>query len=312
MRYIIGLCILVGCAGSALADFTLKDTGKSLLVMDQGKAVLQYNYDFIEPPKGVDEHYRRACYIHPLYGLDGEVLTQDFPRDHYHHRGVFWAWPQAKWGEQPMNIWLLEGVRKHHMRFLEQQAEANKAIIAVENQWIYDAEPDKPVMQEKVRFTVLPETECGRAIDFELSFKNVSEEVVTLKGAEQDNKGYGGFCVRTNPDLKPIHFAAGRGRISKDLLRLESPWVDMSVRQRKRSQEKAGVAIFQHAGNPGYPHPGWILRHYGFLGQSWPHTEMYELQPGDSVTLRYRLYVHRGDADDGKVKSMFEAYSQKK
>jgi AcrR family transcriptional regulator len=40
----------------------------------------------------VPEKFRRSCYIHPLYGLDGEVMTEDFPVDHRHHRGVFWAW----------------------------------------------------------------------------------------------------------------------------------------------------------------------------------------------------------------------------
>jgi sugar/nucleoside kinase (ribokinase family) len=33
-------------------------------------------------PEGVPEDRRRSCYIHPIYGLDGQVLTDDFPKDH--------------------------------------------------------------------------------------------------------------------------------------------------------------------------------------------------------------------------------------
>ena len=67
-------------------------------------------------------------------------------------------------------------------------------------------------------------------------------------------------------------------------------------------------AIFQHPDNPGYVHPGWILRHYGFLGASWPHTAGHVLAPGEAVELRYRLFVHRGGATSAKVAEAFERY----
>ena len=44
--------------------------------------------------KSLNSEYTRSNYIHPLYALDGEVLTEDFPEDHPHHRGIFWAWHQ--------------------------------------------------------------------------------------------------------------------------------------------------------------------------------------------------------------------------
>ena len=33
---------------------------------------------------------------------DGQVLTEDFPADHLHHRGIFWAWHQVYVGEKAM------------------------------------------------------------------------------------------------------------------------------------------------------------------------------------------------------------------
>ena len=44
----------------------------------------------------------RPHYVHPLYGLDGELLTEDFPRDHLHHHGIFWAWHQVYVVEKPI------------------------------------------------------------------------------------------------------------------------------------------------------------------------------------------------------------------
>ena len=43
-----------------------------------------------------DGQAARSNYFHPLYDLDGNVLTEDFPKDHIHHRGIFWAWHQVR------------------------------------------------------------------------------------------------------------------------------------------------------------------------------------------------------------------------
>ena len=41
--------------------------------------------------------------------LDGDVLTEDFPEDHRHQRGVFWAWHQLWDGEERLGDgWTLE------------------------------------------------------------------------------------------------------------------------------------------------------------------------------------------------------------
>ena len=62
--------------------------------------MLVYNHGVITDEKvpAKDARRSRACYIHPLWGLNGEVLTDDFPKDHYHHHGVFWAWPHVEIG----------------------------------------------------------------------------------------------------------------------------------------------------------------------------------------------------------------------
>ncbi len=75
-------------------------------ITDEGKPVLRYNYKAVEPGDMLDKVapanriYTRARsdYIHPLYGLDGEVLTRDWSIDHPHHRGIYWAWPEVDFG----------------------------------------------------------------------------------------------------------------------------------------------------------------------------------------------------------------------
>src|SRR4026207_2539905 len=49
-----------------------------------------------------DGQAARSNYFHPLYDLDGNVLTEDFPKDHIHHRGIFWAWHQVRINGKPV------------------------------------------------------------------------------------------------------------------------------------------------------------------------------------------------------------------
>lgn len=309
MRYLIlTAAAALAFAPAVSADFTLDDNGKALTVLENGTPVLTYNYAMVDPPEYAPDRYRRACYVHPLYGLDGEMMTQDFPLDHFHHRGVFWAWPKTTVGDRPADVWTIVDIRQVHDKWVEKTAGADRAIIAVENVWQYEDEPENPPVREAVRFVVHPAGEIGRAIDYTLTLTNISDEVVTIRGQSTKNKGYGGFCVRPDAMRKPLQFTSALGKLDEDKLRMESPWADCSFATEKGGDELSGFAIFQHPDNPGYPHPGWITRAYGFLGCSWPHTEPHPLKPGESVTLKYRLYVHRGDAEAGKVLTRFEAF----
>jgi hypothetical protein len=130
---------------------------------------------------------------------------------------------------------------------------------------------------------------------------------VTLLGAK--GKGYGGLNLRPAPSHAPREFTTQLGPLPGDADAVASPWADLTYTPAAEADER-GVAIFQHPANPDYPHPGWVLRHYGFLGASWPALDPYVIAPGDSVTLRYRVYIHRGDAEAGGVAEAFAEFAK--
>jgi len=87
---------------------TLRDG--SCEVTDDGSPVLNYRSDPVAAPAGVDPKYERQDYIHPLHGPSGEVLTDDFPKNHPHHRGLWWSWPVTRWKNEVRDIWAVAGV----------------------------------------------------------------------------------------------------------------------------------------------------------------------------------------------------------
>ena len=81
------LTALAGYSTAAQHPIRIAETDQGFVITEGPEKVMIYQ----RKHKSLDGKYTRANYIHPLYGLDGEVLTEDFPRDHPHHRGVFWA-----------------------------------------------------------------------------------------------------------------------------------------------------------------------------------------------------------------------------
>ncbi len=76
---------------SSTPAVSIVPTAEGFLVSEDGQDVLFYQRE----TKRFDENYSRSHYIHPLFGLDGELLTEEFPADHPHHCGVYWAWHQV-------------------------------------------------------------------------------------------------------------------------------------------------------------------------------------------------------------------------
>ena len=76
----------------------------------------------------------RSSYVHPLYGLDGEVITDDFPKDHYHHRGLFWAWPHVRVGTEETDLWMLKGIRQQFERWLGREAMSTRQTPVIDSE----------------------------------------------------------------------------------------------------------------------------------------------------------------------------------
>ncbi len=232
---------------------------------------------------------------------DGTVLTDDFPKDHYHHRGVFWAWPAMKARGKNVQTWHLEGIHQRHARWNSRTANSEAAVLDVSNDWaLGDGER---VGSERLLLTVHRASEMGRAIDFRLTFK-AEGGPVELLGAK--GKGYGGLCVRFAPRQDTV-ITADEGALKKDSDDKTFAWADLSARF-AGAAGVAGAAVFVHPDNRWKP-KGWTIRHYGFLGPSWPGMETYTLEPGAPVTLRYRVYVHRGSAEEAGVAKAYAAYA---
>lgn len=281
------------------SPFQIQDLDdRSIQIREGDKPVLVYNHGVISR-EGVPADRARSSYVHPLYGIDGEVISDDFPRDHYHHRGLFWAWPHVIIDGKEYDLWMLKGIRHKFERWLTREVGPASATLGVENGWYVG---DRRVLVERVWIDVHPATGDSRAIDLKLAL--IPEEApVTLDGAE--GKSYGGLNLRYGPG-EDVKITTPLGDAPKDLLMTRLPWADLSARF--TGDRPSGAAIFVSPDHPDFP-PTWLTRHYGVLCVGWPGVTPKTLEPKVPTPLQYRIWIHRGPADADRLAKVAEALS---
>ncbi len=266
------------------SPFSFELTAERLELSEDGRPVFAYNYGMVLHA-GVPESRRRSGYVHPLRAPDGTVVTDDFPRDHYHHRGIFWSWPVVRVGGRTYDLWTIRGIHQKFVRWKAREARPDTARLAVENGWFVG---DRQVVREEVEIVVHRTSGHARLLEFGLAFEAVGEPV-EIGGEQMDRKGYGGFSVRFAPRTG-TRIVTEAGVETRDTDMARHRWAQLEALYEGRP---ATLRIAIDPDNPGFPN-GWCLRHYGFLGVNYPGLETYTLVPGKPLRLRYRVTVSAG------------------
>lgn len=291
--------------GNAVAFRIADIDDKSLGVFDGEDPVLAYNHGVItkESVPETDHRRSRSCYVHPVYGLGGEVLTDDFPRDHYHHHGIFWTWPHVGVDGQEHDLWAGNTIRQQFVRRLDCRSGPVAAVVGMENGWFVG---DKKVMIERVWITAHKVAAETRALDIQLVFIP-TDKPVTLWGAA--GKSYGGltmrFCPPTRRDPATV-VTVQEGVTDVDLSESFQPWADYTSKL-SGHDAPSGASVFIGPDHPDYP-PMWLLRHYGPLCVGWPGVTAQTFEPGKPIRLNYRIWIHKSAVAVEEIQRAYDGY----
>jgi hypothetical protein len=325
--------ILFGQLIVAADGFRFTENDKKQLILTEGTLpVLTYQYDVIEHENVPQRDRRRTagCYVHPLHGINGEVLTDNAPRDHYHHHGVFWTWPHVGVHEsdgtvKQYDLWTSDGTLKQHfVRWINKTITEQSATFEVENGWfIGDPKDSNKIMIERVKIIVhriqkpddptndIANNIASRAIDFEFQWQPTSWPI-TLRGAE--DKSYGGFTIRFKPVVADGKREAERSDVNRitvptgvaegDLSEMPLAWADYTSQFDNRT---SGAAVFIPRTHPDYP-PTWLTRYYGPLCVGYPGVKGKTFQIGEKLELRYRIWIHDSGVTAPQIEKAYEEY----
>jgi hypothetical protein len=250
-------------------------------LVENGRPVYVYNHG-MTLAAGSPELKRRAAYLHPVRTPAGTVVTDDFPKDHLHHRGIFWAWPIVRHGGQRYDLWGVaeDGLRTRFVKWIAKETRGASARLAVENGWFAGEEQ---IVRETVDIVADPAKDGRRRLHFTLAF-TATRLPIELEGDQTDDKGYGGFCVRFAPRTDTVIETDG-GAEAKDTNMVPHAWAQLAG---VFGGAKAAVRVDDNQRNPAYPN-GWCLRRYGFLGVNYPGRKVHTLKPRAPLVLRYTV-----------------------
>jgi len=291
---------------NVFAGVEIEKSDEGYSFSENGRKILFYQLK----PKSLNGTYTRCHYVHPLFGLDGEVLTEDFPDDHLHHRGIFWAWHQVLVGDKRVgDPWSTQNFSWDVAESSVIDSIANVRTLKLHVFWKSPLWTDslgneKPLLKEISYISVYPQKEDYRIIDFEMSFLALEEDLSI--GGSDDEKGYGGFSARFRLP-GDIQFTSKDGFVIPQNIAVNAgPWLDFSGSF--TDEGTSGITIFCYSRNPHFPQP-WILRQQKSMQNPvFPGREPVLLHMEEPLILSYRLIVHRGDHGLLNLNKLFQNY----
>jgi hypothetical protein len=291
---------------AAMMDVSKDETTGQYLIRDSGKPVLCYNYQTVGPGEvrakvqGANLKYARprSDYIHPLYGLNGEQLTLDWPVDHPHHRGIYWAWPEVDYRGERGDLHALQRVFARPTGLCTTQDGPDCARIEAENLWRW--EDQEPIVRELAVIRAWRSTPTGRFIDLEFHFTAMEDEVAI---ARRDMNLYGGLNIR----LAPVKEQEIRFHTDPLGATPRRAWAELSGIF--SGTAVTGLAVFQMPSNPHYP-GDWIqYPEINWLQPTFPAPgTRYTLKQGEPLTLKFRLWIHAGKASETELADIWTVY----
>lgn len=304
------LLISAGCSQQPSIDPLViieKDGGFEIA---QGDAKVLF---YQSQARSLNGKHTRSHYIHPLYGLDGEILTENFPSDHPHQRGIFWAWHQMLVGDKPVGDgWILEDfsydVQDVKILKKDSLSSALKAEVLWKSPlWLDSDGRQKPFIKETTIIRVHNVKDDIRKIDFEISLMALEDEVYI--GGSSNRTGYGGFSARIKmPD--DLVFTGTKGNVEPQEHSVQAgPWVDFTAKF-QTGEQLSGITILSHSSIPDYPNR-WVLRRKESMQNArFPGQQTYKLPKNEPLVLRYRLIVHRGNLSIEAIDKLQDEYNK--
>jgi hypothetical protein len=294
-------------ANKSIAEVTVEQSANGAVVKIDGQLFTEYLVESGGKP-----------ILWPIIGPTGKAMTRAYPmkkddpsekKDHPHHRSMWFTHGDVNgidfWTEKTGN-----GTTKH--REFAKLESGKTGLIVTNNDWL--SSDGKRQFEDKrtLRFGADADSRwidfdiVIQALDKPVTFGDTKEGTFGLRLAETisvDAK-QGGQIVNSNGELDNKTWGKA------------ADWVDCHG---PLDGQTVGIAILNHPSSFRYP-TYWHVRSYGlfaanpfglrdFSGDK-KKNGFYTIQPGERITLRYRVLFHHGDEKAGKVAEAFSIYSK--
>jgi hypothetical protein len=272
-------------------------------------------FDFLlrpQPPSAtIRTSFLRAGYMHPVFTPSGKIVTDDYPDDHPHQHGVFFAWTKTEFEGRHPDFWNMgDGTGAVQLEKIEEvHGGAQQATFKAHLRHI-----DLSAPQPKTALNEVWDVTVHRAVSG-LSRYAMFDIVSTQQCATSSplilpDYRYGGIGIRghRNWRMKPnVSFltSEGKDRIAGD----DTParWCAMDGRV---DGQPVGIAALCHPSNFRAPQPLRIHPDDPYFNFSPSKRGDWEITPGKSYISRYRFLAYDGEVSAPELNRLWDDYGK--
>jgi len=263
------------------------------------------------PRDDIKAAFKRGGYLHPIRTLSGRIVTDDFPPNHIHHHGVWWAWTKTKFDGREPDFWNM-GDGKGRVEF-----------VSLDDTW---SGPVHGGFRSQTRFVDLTATKPTTALNESWQvtvyaapktaanywlFDLISEQqCATDQPLKLPEYRYGGVGVRGNwawNGKDQTTFLTSEGETDREKGNAtRGRWCDMGGQV---DGQATGIAILCHPENFRAPQPMRLHPTEPFFNFAPQQAGDMEIKPGQKFVSRYRFVVHDGPADRAELDRLWNDYA---
>lgn len=281
------------------------------------RAVFTYRTTPTELPGGRPDLapvFRRGGYLHPVLTPSGRCVTDDYPANHRHHHGIWFAWTRVDFEGRKTDFWNM-GEGKGTVEF-----------VALDGLWDGPVHGGFQSRHRQVDLTsgaprvAMEESWTVRAFDvgagagfrlFELVVTNTCAGGVPVS---LPRYRYGGIGVRGHArwnDAGQMGFLNSEGmkdRSKGDNAATVGRWALMHGPL--EDGKGGGIAVLGHPGNVHAPQPQRIHPTEPFLCLAPQQAGDMALAPGKPLVSRYRFVTFDGEPDAALMERLWRDYAE--
>jgi hypothetical protein len=274
-----------------------------LAFQKDGKDVWRFHYG----SEAVKPHF------HPVCVVGGPSLTM-IPEDHIWHRGFWFAWYRINgvdyWKETDGKT---VGEQTWKAPSITTRDDGSATIVM-------DLSFGTEMLTEQRTIEIsAPNAKGEYCMDWTLQFTAHHDLTFTRVPILGDTNGtikggYAGLSVRFAEAFTNVetHAASVKGRFVQDAVHFTPPPCPAFGQSGLIDGKACGIAILSHPSNPRGPGDWYMIEDGGrwnFINAAYLLLSPYSMKTGETLTLRYRVWVHEGRWDDARLREAFAEYA---
>lgn len=284
-----------------------------------GRTALVYRTEKTEfPPNRPDlkEIFHRGGYIHPVLSPSGKQITDDYPSNHKHHHGIWFAWTHTEFEGRKPDFWNM-GDGKGTVEFvaLDRTSSWSGAVhagfVSKLRQVDLTASQPKTALNETWSVKLYAVGQQTRQPYFLFDIE-VTDTCATDSPVQLPKYRYGGIGVRGNwawNGKDKLNFQNSEGvtdRSKGDNNETSGRWAHMGGLV---DGSLTGIAVLGHPDNANAPQPQRIHPTEPFLNFAPQQAGDLEITPGKPFISRYRFVVADGAPDKAELDRLWNDYA---